>query len=69
MAIVADTGRPGNVADKSFCKENRTNSTLPIGSLTPQYRGELVRALDTGVMYRGTGVVNNTDWEVVRDNV
>jgi hypothetical protein len=61
MAIVVD--KSGNIGglgftDQKFNSNNRTAATTAaVMALTPQYPGEVVMALDSGLRFRGLELV------------
>lgn len=64
MAIVAD--RSGNTlaptgVDRPYTTPNRKNAGSPVGSLTPQYSGEVVLDSTTGDLWFATDLTN-TGW-------
>ena len=68
MAVVRDLS--GNnpfgatFTDKAYEKPNRTGSATPIGSVTPDYAGELYYDSTNKVLYRAYDSAN-TEWLVI----
>lgn len=71
MATVTDLS--GNLArgapttDPNYSTPNRNNAGSPVGSVTPQYVGELVQDTTNRVVWRATGTAN-TAWVVTNLN-
>lgn len=69
MAIVANLG-VGGLPDKPYGSVNRTAANVAaIVALTPQYPGEIVLALDTGLRYRALGTTAAAGWGHVTDRM
>jgi hypothetical protein len=53
-------GIPSGV-DRNYSEANRNNAGTPVGSVTPQYTGEIVLDTTNRVLWIATGPAN-TDW-------
>lgn len=66
MAIVSDLSGNGHLAliggvDQRLSSPNRRNAGTPVGSLVPQYSGELVLDTIGNQIFMGNGSTN-ADW-------
>lgn len=53
----------GNDTDPEYDRQNTTNAGDPVGSVTPNYVGEILHDTTNNVMYRAIGTAN-TDWTI-----
>jgi hypothetical protein len=67
MAIVANLG-VGGLPDKPYGSVNRVLATFAAAT-TPQYPGEIILALDTGLRYRALGATAAAGWGQVTDRM
>jgi hypothetical protein len=67
MAIVVNLGVPG-LADRPYGSVNRTIATFAAATV-PQYPGEIILALDTGLRYRALGTTAAAGWGQVTDRM
>lgn len=66
MAIVKDASGNspiGEKTDNELDRQNVVNAGDPVGSVTPNYVGELLHDTTNNVMYRAIGSAN-TDWTI-----
>lgn len=66
MATVADASGNSPIAngtDDNLSRQNATNAGDPVGSVTPNYVGELLHDTTNNVVYRAIGSTN-TDWAI-----
>lgn len=58
MAIVSNLAFPAAV-DKPLTSANRTNAGSPNGSVTPQFKGEIINDTTSHMLWRATSLLNS----------
>jgi hypothetical protein len=67
MAIVPNLGI-GGLPDNPYGSVNRTVATFAAATV-PQYPGEIILALDSGLRYRALGATADAGWGQVTDRM